>query len=114
VDGDGDVDVLGAAYTADDITWWDTRCYTLTANVNPGGSGSVDVTPPNCAGSKYTEKTVVTLTAMPNATWEFDQWSGDKTGTANPTTITMVSDKSVTANFERIPRVYLPIVMRNY
>ncbi|NLP04707.1 hypothetical protein GX411_01985, partial [Candidatus Fermentibacteria bacterium] len=23
VDGDGDMDVLGAAYNADDITWWD-------------------------------------------------------------------------------------------
>lgn len=27
VDGDGDTDVLGAAYTADDITWWDVKGY---------------------------------------------------------------------------------------
>ena len=26
VDGDGDMDVLGAAYTADDITWWESDC----------------------------------------------------------------------------------------
>ena len=29
VDGDGDIDILGAAWTADDITWWE--------NVNGGG-----------------------------------------------------------------------------
>ena len=26
VDGDGDMDVLGAAYLADDITWWESDC----------------------------------------------------------------------------------------
>jgi len=98
-------------------------CYTLTTNVNPGGSGSVDVSPSlNCAGGKYIDDTVVTLTAVPSATWEFDHWSGDKTGTATPTTITMDSDKSVTAHFREIPptptpeghNLYLPVIMKNY
>ena len=26
VDGDGDMDILGAASNADDITWWESDC----------------------------------------------------------------------------------------
>ena len=29
VDGDGDMDVLGAAYNADEITWWESDCISL-------------------------------------------------------------------------------------
>ena len=32
---------------------------------------------------------VVQLTANPSAGWIFDSWSGDLTGSANPTTVTM-------------------------
>ena len=28
IDGDGDMDVLGAAYNADEITWWESDCIT--------------------------------------------------------------------------------------
>jgi hypothetical protein len=41
----------------------------------------------------------VTLTAYPNIGYSFSNWSGDASGSANPFTITMDSDKEITANF---------------
>ena len=70
--------------------------YTLTIAVSPGGSGSVTKSPDMAA---YPAGTVVTLTANPGAGYAFSSWSGAVTGTANPTTVTMNSNKSVTATF---------------
>jgi uncharacterized repeat protein (TIGR02543 family) len=67
-----------------------------TLTVNTVGQGSVALNPP---GGTYDPGTVVTLTATPYSGWQFDGWSGDLTGTANPAAITMNSNKSVTANF---------------
>ena len=72
--------------------------FTLTTNVV--GNGSITLDPP---GGTYCEGTVVTLTAAADAGWQFDGWSGDLSGTQNPTTITMGSNKSVTATFSQIP-----------
>jgi len=41
----------------------------------------------------------VTLTATPEDGWEFQGWEGDLGGSANPTTLTMLNDMSVTAVF---------------
>jgi len=46
--------------------------------------------------------TVVNLEAVPDACYQFDNWSGDLSGSANPTTIGMDAAKSVTANFSQI------------
>ena len=75
-----------------------TTYYTLTVVVNPQGAGSVTISPTSSDG-KYAAGTVVTLTATANPGYTFSNWSGDATGTSNPTTITMTSNKSVTANF---------------
>jgi uncharacterized repeat protein (TIGR02543 family) len=71
--------------------------YTLTANTS--GNGSVSLNPP---GGTYNEGTVVTVTANPDAGWQFDGWSGDLGGSTNPETITMNSNKTVTATFSEI------------
>jgi C1A family cysteine protease len=68
--------------------------YTLT--INTSGSGTVTKSPDQAT---YTPDTVVTLTANPATGWTFSEWSGDINGVANPTTITMDSDKTVTATF---------------
>jgi len=77
-------------------------CYTLTTAVDPTGSGSVSADPaPNCNGStQYIHGTSVQLTASANTGYEFVNWSGDASGSVNPTTITMDAAKSVTANFQ--------------
>ena len=88
---------------------------TLSIKVEPfrltiGGSagGSVTVSPngpwynPSVPGSQelYAPSTVVNLTATPLSGWAFLNWTGD---VANPnsanTTVTMNSNKTVTANF---------------
>jgi uncharacterized repeat protein (TIGR02543 family) len=71
--------------------------YSLT--VNTVGQGSVTLNPP---GGVYDEGTVVTLTGVPESGWKFDDWSGDLTGSANPTTLTMGANKTVTANFSEV------------
>jgi|GEM_PF-4580794 len=70
--------------------------YVLSVKVVP--SGFVDVQPP---GSRFDGGTVVTLTArIPmNSTMRFGSWSGGATGTDPTITVTMDSDKTVTANF---------------
>ena len=74
-------------------------CYAVTTAVNPAGSGSVGSSPaPNC-GAGYTKDTVVKLTASPNMGYSFANWSGDVTGIANPTTITVTKALTATANF---------------
>jgi len=71
--------------------------YTLTTNTV--GQGSVALNP---SGGTYDSGTVVTLTATPSSGWQFSGWSGALTGSTNPTTITMDSNKTVTATFTEI------------
>ena len=71
--------------------------YTLTTSAT---NGSVSLSPP---GGVYNAGTVVTVTAIPNSGYAFTNWSGDLSGSVNPTTITMNGNKSVTANFNVIP-----------
>ena len=46
--------------------------------------------------------TQVSVTAVPSNGYQFSGWAGDATGTTNPISITMNSDKSITANFSTI------------
>ena len=69
--------------------------YTLTLTSNPPQGGSINAVP----SPPYYPNDLVTLTAIPNQGYVFDQWSGDLTGTQNPDTILMNGNKSVTATF---------------
>jgi len=55
------------------------------------------------SGSSYLAGTVVDVEAIPDTGWQFDSWSGSLTGTTNPTTITMNSNKTITATFSELP-----------
>jgi uncharacterized repeat protein (TIGR02543 family) len=68
----------------------------FTLSVSTSGSGTLDLSPP---GGTYEAGTPVTLTATPAPGFEFAGWSGDLSGAANPATITMDSDKAVSAHF---------------
>jgi len=67
-----------------------------TLTVTAIGSGSVSLNPP---GGVYNEGTVVTLTPLGGAGFQFSGWSGDLTGSLNPGTITMNANKTVSATF---------------
>jgi len=72
--------------------------YTLITNISPSGAGSVSP-----SGGEYESGVQVTLTASPVGGYTFDHWSGSASGTTSTITITMDSDKSLTANFETAP-----------
>jgi hypothetical protein len=63
--------------------------------VSTVGSGSVSL---NNSGPYYYGD-IIQLTAVPAAEWTFSAWSGDASGTANPTAVGMISNKTVTATF---------------
>lgn len=68
----------------------------LSVLVGPAGAGNVITNP---QGTSFSLGTEVTLYAVANSGYKFTQWSGDITGTQNPITITLDSDKVVVANF---------------
>jgi parallel beta-helix repeat protein len=73
--------------------------YQLTIRVSPSGKGSTEP-----SGSSWVdEHGIVNITATPVQGWNFTGWSGDTTGTANPTQVTMEGPKSITANFQGTP-----------
>jgi len=73
--------------------------FSLNVSLDPPEGGSVTLDPP---GGTYPEGTVVTLTAAPAENYGFAGWSGDASGTSSTITVTMDSDKSVTAHFVKV------------
>lgn len=71
--------------------------YTLSVSISPSVAGSV--IPPL---GEFVAGTEVVLTAVPSPGYAFDYWSDDASGTSPTISITMDSDKSVTAHFKRI------------
>ncbi len=69
--------------------------YTLTTRISPLGSGSVSP-----SSGTYKQGTSLTLTATTTSGYLFDHWGGDAFGTSPSVTITMNSDKDVTAYFK--------------
>jgi hypothetical protein len=78
--------------------------YTLTVTKSGIGAGTVTSSPagidcgPTCS-YQFVSGTNITLTATPDSGSAFGGWSGDATDTNSIVTITMNSDKSVTAIF---------------
>jgi hypothetical protein len=68
--------------------------YALSIQVT--GHGTVAMNP---TGGSYAPGTAVMLTATPDSGWQLSGWSGDLAGSANPATITINANKSVTATF---------------
>lgn len=81
------------------ITWNWQQQYQLSVAINPPGAGTV--TPAD--GSWHDANAVIAVQAFENTGWAFDSWSGDLTGSVNPSNLTMDAPKSVTANFVRAP-----------
>ena len=73
--------------------------YTLTMAAN--GTGTVD---PTVGPHTYDLGTVVDIVATAGSGWQFVNWSGDVSDPFSvSTTVSMDSDKTVTANFSQIP-----------
>jgi len=79
------------------VTAYFTKTYTLTVSGSPNGSCTVDP-----SSGVYDTGRVATLTATALFPYGFDHWSGTDNDVVNPTTVTMSSDKSVTAYFKQL------------
>ena len=73
-----------------------TRQYTL--NTSALANGSITGI---AAGGKYLTGTTATLTAVPAAGYAFTGWTGAASGTTNPLSLMMNSDKTIGAAFTR-------------
>ena len=71
-----------------------TPRYTLLASAGEGGSVSPTT-------GSFNSGTQVSVTATPNSGYQFTSWSNGST--ANPVTVTLNSNTSITANFALIP-----------
>lgn len=91
-----------------------TYAFQLTASINlvanfESDTYTLNVTAENGTVMKDPEMTdynsgaIVVLTAEPVTGYVFTEWTGDETGTQNPLSITMNSNKNITANFTEIP-----------
>lgn len=77
-----------------------TTCYSLTTLSAPSSGGGVNVSPissDGCASGSYQSGAVITLTAVPASGYSFQSWTGASGGSS--TTVTITSNKTVTANF---------------
>jgi len=75
---------------------WFAKTWSLTVGVTPSGGGTVAKNP---ARSSYDDGDVVTLAPTAANGYRFDHWSGDLSGSANPGSVTMDEDMTVTAVF---------------
>ena len=92
-DYDGTAIPQGSAPDIGAYEYVSTSTYTLIVS---GSGGTIIRTPDK---TSYTQGEVVTLQATPDAGRSFAGWSGDLTGTTNPATLVMNSNKSVAATF---------------
>ncbi len=73
--------------------------FSVTAVVSPQGAGAVSVSPPPDADGLYRLGTVITVAAQPGPGYQFSDFAGGLSGTANPQTFEITWSTSVTANF---------------
>ncbi len=69
-------------------------------SINVEGQG---VTRPAPGTHEYSKGEEITVTVTPTAGWKFSHWEGDASGNSTTTTVTMDSDRSVTAYFRQVP-----------
>ncbi|WP_291786970.1 hypothetical protein [Cecembia sp.] len=74
--------------------------YTLSTVSLPAEGGSISP-----ATGQHAQNASVQITASPSAGWAFVRWEGDASGTTNPTTVNMTSDKAVVAVFEQVSNI---------
>jgi thiol-disulfide isomerase/thioredoxin/predicted RNA-binding Zn-ribbon protein involved in translation (DUF1610 family) len=75
------------------------KTYTLSTDVIPKAGGNIDIASLTSGNGALESGSQVTLTAIPGDCYDFSYWDGAASSTETAT-ITMDSDKSVTAHFQ--------------
>ncbi|MCB0296515.1 MAG: hypothetical protein KDG51_15050, partial [Calditrichaeota bacterium] len=91
-------DIFSLSYTDSSVILTAIYVPAFQLTVETAGGGSVSLNPP---GGAYDSTAVVTLTALPDPGYVFIRWEGDLSGSANPDSLVMDGDKTVTAVFEQ-------------
>jgi hypothetical protein len=78
-----------------------TICVKYNLTISATAGGTTDPSPDSYGCYSGTE---AKLEAIPGSGYEFNHWSGSASGSDNPITIIMDSDKSITANFQEITK----------
>ncbi len=86
-----------AVTSATPFTQCSAMTYTLTIAAAAGGTTS-----PAPGSYTYDEGTSVSVQALPATAYQFDNWTGDASGSTNPLTVVMNADRSIQANFSRV------------
>ncbi len=92
------------ADAAVNATWTDASAATENLTVTVSGTGTVHRLGPNCDGpatcsTAEPANSTVVLTALPSAGFTFTGWTGACTGSSSTCTLTMDTDRAVTATF---------------
>ncbi|MCC7157780.1 MAG: IPT/TIG domain-containing protein [Bryobacterales bacterium] len=74
--------------------------FSLTTAVSPGGSGTLNFSPPCCT---YNPGTPVTITATPGSGYQFSSFTGVDSSNGSVGYVTMNANRNVTANFTASP-----------
>ncbi len=82
-----------------------TTQYSLTTSANPTNGGTVSPS----GTSWYNSGQTISVQATPNTGYKFSSWSGDASGSTNPTSITMNAPKNIVANFSIISPLILSL-----
>ena len=90
--------VLACSKDKDEEPEYVVKNYDVLIETTEGGTVSY-------AGGSIQAGQTVTVSATPSDGYKFTGWSGDATGNENPLTVTVYSNTSITANFERIKYV---------
>ena len=91
-------DIIGSVSSELETEYDSVKHFTL--NVEDNIHGTISIFP---AGRLHDEGIEVAIVARANYGWRFKEWSTGLTGNANPTSILMDEDKTVSATYEKIP-----------
>lgn len=86
--------LLASLFLLTNCSTENTPSYSLSTNINPSDAGSI-----NPSSGEYDEGTTVEIMASPNENWIFTGWQGDHSGSQNPSSIMMDSDKHIIAQY---------------
>jgi thiol-disulfide isomerase/thioredoxin len=85
-----------------------SKTYTLSTDVVPAAGGDINIVSPSSSNGAFDPGSQVTLTAVPDDCYTFSYWDG-VADSSETITITMDSNRSITANF-RLKETTPPVI----